>query len=66
MAAGDIEMFRQDGLWFNRIEGDSRTLGEGFEKEKDAIAAARRAQLKFSEEPSADHAGYGTNSCDLA
>ncbi|GGD69078.1 hypothetical protein [Microbacterium murale] len=73
MAAGDIETFRRDGLWFNRIEGESRTLGPGFEKEKEAIVAGREAavarqvdhNLKFSEGPTDDIAAYGTNPRDV-
>lgn len=73
MAAGDIETFRQDGLWFNRIEGESRTIGPAFENEADAKAAGREAavarqvehHLKFSEGPTDDRADYGTNPRDI-
>ncbi|MGM1018277.1 MAG: hypothetical protein ACQEW8_12150 [Actinomycetota bacterium] len=45
MAAGDIETFHQNGLWFNRIEGESRTLGAGFNSEEEALVAGRGAAV---------------------
>lgn len=74
MAAGDIETFRRDGLWFNRIEGESRTLGAGFEKEAEAIAAGREAavarqvehNLKFTDGSTDDRTDYGTHPRDTA
>ncbi|WP_243228787.1 hypothetical protein [Microbacterium sp. CIAB417] len=43
MASGDIETFQQSGIWFNRIEGESRTLGTGFENREDAVRVGRSA-----------------------
>ncbi|SEB36333.1 MULTISPECIES: DUF2188 domain-containing protein [Microbacterium] len=43
MAAGDIETFQRDGIWFNRIEGESRTLGTSFESRSEAIKVGRGA-----------------------
>ena len=72
MAAGDIETFHQNGIWFNRIEGESRTLGVGYDEREDAIAAgltaavARQVEhtVKDDEGPSHDQAEYGTNPRD--
>ncbi|MEV7632891.1 hypothetical protein AB0N64_10820 [Microbacterium sp. NPDC089318] len=62
MAAGDIETFRRDDIWFNRIEGEAHTLGSGFYTQEEAALAGRGAalarQVKHSvrtdEGPSAD------------
>ncbi|MCM3778448.1 DUF2188 domain-containing protein [Microbacterium hydrocarbonoxydans] len=43
MAAGDIETFQRDGIWFNRIEGESRTLGNSFETQEEAVRVGRGA-----------------------
>ncbi|CAN7162821.1 hypothetical protein QE375_003159 [Microbacterium foliorum] len=43
MAAGDIETFQRDGIWFNRIEGESRTLGSSFGTQDEAVRAGRGA-----------------------
>ncbi|MEV7610980.1 hypothetical protein AB0N61_15950 [Microbacterium sp. NPDC089320] len=43
MAVGDIETFQRDGIWFNRIIGESRTLGSGFETEDEAVRVGRGA-----------------------
>ncbi len=72
MAAGDIETFHQNGTWFNRIEGESRTLGAGYENREDAVAAGREAavarqvehSVKSEEGPSDDYSPYGTNPRD--
>lgn len=72
MAAGDIETFHQNGIWFNRIEGESRTLGLGYDNREDAVAAGRSAsvarqvehRVKESEGPSDDRSSYGTNPRD--
>jgi len=43
MAAGDIETFQRDGIWFNRIEGEARTLGASFLTEAEAVKVGRGA-----------------------
>ncbi|GAT74561.1 hypothetical protein [Microbacterium hydrocarbonoxydans] len=43
MAAGDIETYRRNGIWFNRIEGESTTLGMSFESRADAVRVGRSA-----------------------
>jgi hypothetical protein len=66
MAAGDIETYRRNGIWFNRIEGESTTLGMSFESREDAVkvgrsaAAARQVDHSVSadEGPSADTSMY--------
>jgi hypothetical protein len=45
MGAGDIETFHQNGTWFNRIEGESRTIGAGYDTEEEAIVAGRGAAV---------------------
>lgn len=72
MAAGDIETFHQKSTWFNRIEGESRTLGPGYDSRADAVAAGRSAAVarqvehtvKSDEGPSDDRRSYGTNPRD--
>jgi len=72
MAAGDIETFHQSGIWFNRIEGESRTLGPGYNDREDAVAAglsaavARQVEhtVKYDDGPTDDRAAYGTNPRD--
>jgi len=73
MAAGDIETFHQNGMWFNRIEGESRTLGPGFDTRDEAVVAGRSAavarqvehSVKSSDGPSDDRSSYGTHPRDL-
>lgn len=64
MAAGDIETFVRDGIWFNRIEGESRTLGAGFETEEEAMRVGRSAatmrQVKHTVLKDAGPSGSGT------
>ncbi|WP_217178867.1 hypothetical protein [Streptomyces sp. AC495_CC817] len=43
MAVGDIETYARNGLWFNRIEGESTTLGMSFERRADAVRVGRGA-----------------------
>ena len=45
MAAGDIETFQRDGIWFNRIEGESRTLGMSFVSQEEAVKVGRGAAV---------------------
>ncbi|WP_067196405.1 hypothetical protein [Microbacterium sp. XT11] len=62
MAAGDIETFQRDGIWFNRIEGEAHTLGMSFESKAEAVkvgrgaAVARQVQhvVRTEEGPSSD------------
>lgn len=73
MAAGDIETFHQNGLWFNRIEGESRTLGPSFATREEALVAGRDAavarqvehHVKTSDGPSDDRRSQGTHPRDL-
>lgn len=73
MGAGDIETFHQGGIWFNRIEGESRTLGPSFDDQAAAVAAGHEAavarqvehSVKRDEGPSDDRNRYGTNPRDL-
>lgn len=66
MTAGDIETYRRDGIWFNRIEGESRTLGMSFETRAEAVrvgriaAAARQVghTVRTEEGRSADESAY--------
>lgn len=45
MAAGDIETFHRDGIWFNRIEGESAVFGSGYNEREDAVVAGRGAAV---------------------
>lgn len=45
MAAGDIETFHRNGIWFNRIEGESQTLGSGFDSKEEAVRVGRSAAV---------------------
>lgn len=45
MATGDIETFHRNGIWFNRIEGESQTLGSSFEDEAEAVKVGRSAAV---------------------
>lgn len=73
MAAGDIETFQRDGIWFNRIVGESRTLGSSFEDESEAVkvgrsaAVARQVQhtVRSEEGPSADARHYDLHPREL-
>lgn len=73
MAAGDIETYRRDGIWFNRIEGEARTLGSGFVTEEEAIKVGRSAAVtrqvahtvRSEEGPSQDDSGYDRHPRDL-
>ncbi len=73
MGAGDIETFRRGALWFNRIEGESRTLGDGFETEEEAATAGRGAavmrQVKHTvrseEGPSTNDSAYERHPRDI-
>jgi hypothetical protein len=73
VGAGDIETFQQNGTWFNRIEGESRTLGAGFETRDDAVRAGRGAavarqvehSVKSDEGPSDDKNLFGRHPRDI-
>ncbi|WP_314648733.1 hypothetical protein [uncultured Microbacterium sp.] len=41
MAAGDIETFHRNGIWFNRIEGEGGVIGSGYDSKDDAVIAGR-------------------------
>lgn len=41
MAAGDIVTFHRDGIWFNRIEGETGVIGSGYNTQADAVVAGR-------------------------
>ena len=51
MAAGDIETFHRNGIWFNRIEGESQTLGSSFLSEAEAVKVGRSAAVARQVEP---------------
>ncbi|WP_350350490.1 hypothetical protein ABS642_13450 [Microbacterium sp. A8/3-1] len=73
MAAGDIETFQRDGIWFNRIEGESRTLGASFLNEAEAVKVGRGAAVarqvghtvRTEEGPSPDSGVYAVHPRDL-
>jgi hypothetical protein len=73
MAAGDIETFHRNGIWFNRIVGESRTIGDGFDTEEDAAKAGRGAAtarqvahtVRTEEGPSEDPPGQQPHPRDL-
>lgn len=73
MAAGDIETFQRDGIWFNRIKGESRTLGDSFLTEAEAIKVGRGAAVarqvehtvRTEEGPSNDATIYDFHPRDL-
>ncbi|MFD5213953.1 hypothetical protein [Microbacterium sp. NPDC058345] len=62
MAAGDIETFQRNGIWFNRIEGEAHTLGSSFNTREEAARVGRGAavarqvehSVRTEEGPSAD------------
>ncbi|MEV8250064.1 hypothetical protein AB0O87_03940 [Microbacterium sp. NPDC076768] len=74
MAAGDIETFHRNGIWFNRIEGESQTLGSGFESEAEAVKVGRGAAVarqvehtvRTEEGPSHDPRPYDRHPRDLS
>lgn len=45
MAVGDIETYSRNGIWFNRIEGESSTLGMSFDNREDAVRVGRGAAV---------------------
>ncbi|MDO9353457.1 MAG: hypothetical protein Q7T55_07170 [Solirubrobacteraceae bacterium] len=73
MAAGDIETFQRDGIWFNRIEGESITLGSSFMTEAEAVKVGRGAAtarqvahtVRTEEGPSADAHAFERHPRDL-
>lgn len=73
MAAGDIETFSRNGLWFNRIEGESHTLGMSFESRAEAVKVGRGAAVarqvahtvRTEEGPSADAHAFERHRRDL-
>ncbi|MFC7945056.1 hypothetical protein ACFUPZ_17525 [Microbacterium oxydans] len=73
MAAGDIETFHRNGIWFNRIEGESQTLGSSFMSEADAVKVGRSAAVarqvehtvRAEEGPSTDSSPYDLHPREL-
>ncbi|HWS51086.1 MAG TPA: hypothetical protein VN241_08765 [Microbacterium sp.] len=73
MAAGDIETFQRNGIWFNRIEGETRTLESSFENREDAVSAGRSAAVmrqvghtvRTDEGPSEDASAYERHPRDI-
>ncbi|MDQ0646553.1 hypothetical protein QFZ53_000749 [Microbacterium natoriense] len=73
MAAGDIETYHRNGIWFNRIEGESTTLGMSFESRADAVSVGRSAaaarqvghSVRTEEGPSADASAYERHAREL-
>ncbi|MFS0894981.1 DUF2188 domain-containing protein [Microbacterium sp. 179-I 3D3 NHS] len=73
MAAGDIETFQRDGIWFNRIEGESRTLGASFLTREEAVKVGRGAAVarqvehtvRTEEGPSVDENPHDAHPRDL-
>ncbi len=73
MAAGDIETFSRNGIWFNRIEGESHTLGSSFESRDEAVKVGRGAavarqvehSVRTEEGPSNDVALHDRHPRDL-
>jgi len=73
MAAGDIETFHRNGIWFNRIEGESQTLGSSFMSEADAVKVGRSAAVarqvehtvRTDEGPSVDSFSYDLHPREL-
>ena len=73
MAAGDIETFHRDGIWFNRIEGESQTLGSSFMSEAEAVKVGRSAAVarqvehtvRTDEGPSVDSFSYDLHPREL-
>ncbi|KKX98088.1 MULTISPECIES: hypothetical protein [Microbacterium] len=73
MAAGDIETFHRNGIWFNRIEGESQTLGSSFMSEAEAVKVGRSAAVarqvehtvRTEEGPSTDCSPYDLHPREL-
>lgn len=73
MAAGDIETYRRDDIWFNRIEGEARALGTGFETEEQAVKVGRSAAMtrqvahsvRDEEGPSPDESAFDRHPRDI-
>jgi hypothetical protein len=73
MAAGDIETYQRDGIWFNRIEGESRALGSGFETEEEAMKVGRSAAMtrqvahtvRTEDGPSQDESAFDRHPRDI-
>ncbi|UTT53183.1 hypothetical protein [Microbacterium maritypicum] len=73
MAAGDIETFHRNGIWFNRIEGESQTLGSSFMSEAEAVKVGRSAAVarqvehtvRTDEGPSVDSFSYALHPREL-
>lgn len=73
MAAGDIETFHRNGIWFNRIEGESQTLGGSFLSEAEAVKVGRSAAVarqvehtvRTDEGPSVDSFSYDLHPREL-
>ncbi|MGD2204322.1 hypothetical protein [Microbacterium maritypicum] len=73
MAAGDIETFHRNGIWFNRIEGESQTLGSSFMSEAEAVKVGRSAAVarqvehtvRTEEGPSVDSFSYDLHPREL-
>lgn len=73
MAAGDIETFHRNGIWFNRIEGESQTLGSSFMSEAEAVKVGRSAAVarqvehtvRTDEGPSVDSFSYDLHPREL-
>lgn len=73
MAAGDIETFHRNGIWFNRIEGESQTLGSSFLSEAEAVKVGRSAAVarqvehtvRSDEGPSVDSFPYDLHPREL-
>lgn len=73
MAAGDIETFHRNGIWFNRIEGESQTLGSSFLSEAEAVKVGRSAAVarqvehtvRTDEAPSVDSFSYDLHPREL-
>ncbi|WP_454171370.1 hypothetical protein [Microbacterium maritypicum] len=73
MAEGDIETFHRNGIWFNRIEGESQTLGSSFLSEAEAVKVGRSAAVarqvehtvRSEEGPSVDSFSYDLHPREL-
>lgn len=73
MTAGDIETFHRNGIWFNRIEGESQTLGSSFLSEAEAVKVGRSAAVarqvehtvRTDEGPSVDSFSYDLHPREL-
>ena len=45
MAKGDIDTYREDGVWKNKVEGNQRASGK-YDTKADAVAAGRNRAIK--------------------